>query len=126
MPGMLKVSHVLLDGSQVSLDVIEDLAFTPLEEVAGERIEGVSVAAVDFVPHGEVHVVRIAAGGYFVLHTGPESGFVQVVHGRGKLVLPGDIRVPFTAPELFLFRPNTLHGWNDIEEETLMVACLIS
>jgi hypothetical protein len=94
--------------------------------VAGERIEGVSVAAVDFVPHGRVHFVRIAVGGCFALHTGPESTFVQVVHGRGELVLPGDVRVPLTAPELVLFRPDTLHGRNDIEEDTLMAACLIS
>jgi hypothetical protein len=122
----VRISHVLIEGSDVSLDVVDDLVFTPLEEVGGERIEGVSVAALPFAAHGEAHFVRIAAGGYFVLHTGAESGFVQVVHGRGKLVLPGDVRVPFAAPELFLFRPNTLHGWNDIEEDTLMAACLIS
>jgi quercetin dioxygenase-like cupin family protein len=115
----VRISHVLIEGSDVSLDVVDDLVFAPLEE-------GVTVAAVPFATHGEAHFVRIAAGGYFVLHTGPESGFVQVVHGRGKLVLPGDVRVPFAAPELFLFRPNTLHGWNDIEEDTLMAACLIS
>ena len=122
----MRVSHVLLAGSQVSLAAIEGLAFTPLDEVDGERLEGVSVAAVDFVPHGEVRFVRIAAGGNFVMHTGPESGFVQVVEGRGQLVLPGEVRVPFSAPELFLFRPQTLHGWSDIEEDTLMAACLIS
>jgi len=122
----MRVSHVLLAGSQVRLDVVEDLVFTPLEEVNGERIEGVSVAAVEFAPHGEAHFVRIAAGGNFVMHTGPQSGFVQVVHGRGQLVLPGEVRVPYCAPELFLFRPQTLHGWSDIEEDTLMAACLIS
>jgi quercetin dioxygenase-like cupin family protein len=122
----MRVSHVLLSGSQVTLDAIEDLAFTPLDEVNGERIEGVSVAAAEFVPHGEVRFVRIAAGGNFVMHTGPESGFVTVVRGRGKLVLPGDVRVPYSAPELFLFRPQTLHGWSEIEEDTLMAACLIA
>ena len=122
----MRVSHVLLEGSQVTLDVIEDLAFTPLDEVEGEPVVGVSVAAADFVEHADVRFVRIAAGGNFVMHTGPESGFAQVVAGRGKLVLPGEVRVPFKAPELFLFRPQTLHGWSDIEEDTLMVACLIS
>ena len=114
----MRVSHVLLEGSQVTLDVIEDLAFTPLDEVEGEPVVGVSVAAADFVEHADVRFVRIAAGGNFVMHTGPESGFAQV--------LPGEVRVPFKAPELFLFRPQTLHGWSDIEEDTLMVACLIS
>jgi quercetin dioxygenase-like cupin family protein len=122
----VRISHVLLEGSEVSLDVVDDLDFTPIEEVAGERIEGVSAAAVPFVPHGDVRLIRIAVGGYFVLHTGPESGFIQVVRGRGNLVLPGEVRVAFSAPELFLFRPNTLHGWNEIEEETLMAACLVS
>ena len=122
----MRVSHVLLSGSQVTVEAIDDLAFTALDEVNGERVEGVSVAAVDFVPHGEVRFVRIASGGSFVMHTGPESGFVQVVRGRGQLLLPGDVRVPFSAPELFLFRPHTLHGWGDIEEDTLMAACLVS
>ena len=122
----MRVSHVLLAGSQVTLEVVEDLVFTPLEEVNGERVEGVSMASAEFVPHGDVRFVRIAAGGNFVLHTGPESGFIQVVHGRGQLVLPGDVRVPYSGPELFLFRPETLHGWSDIEEDTLIAACLVS
>jgi hypothetical protein len=60
------------------------------------------------------------------LHTGPESGFVQIVEGAGTLVLPGDVRVRYEAPELFLFAPNTLHSWADVTADTLMAACLVS
>lgn len=122
----MKISHVHLDGTDVTLDVVNDLHFTPLHEVNGQRVEGVSVANIPFMPHAQAHFVRIEAGGSFVLHTGPESGFVQVVRGRGKLVLPEGTRVPYVAPELFLFEPQTLHGWGDIEEDTLMASCLIS
>ena len=118
----MKISHVLLSGSDVNVDVVDDLHFTPVHEVDGQRIEGVSVANIPFMPTAEAHFVRIEAGGFFLLHTGPQSGFVQVVRGRGKLVLPEGTRVPFVAPELFLFRPETLHGWGDIEEDTLIAA----
>ena len=122
----MKITHVLLNGTDVDVDVVDDLQFTPLHEVNGQRIEGVSVANIPFMPNAQAHFVRIEAGGNFVLHTGPESGFVHVVRGRGKLVLPEGTRVHYVAPELFLFKPQTLHGWGDIEEDTLMAACLIS
>jgi quercetin dioxygenase-like cupin family protein len=93
--------------------------------VNGEPVAGVSAAALTFADNASVHIIRIAAGGRFPLHTGPQSGFVQVVQGSGALVLPGGERIPYAAPALFLFAPETVHGWSDVQEDTLMAACLV-
>jgi hypothetical protein len=50
---------------------------------------------------------------------------VNIVTGRGVLALPGDREIPFTAPHTFVFEPNTLHGWHDITEDTVLAICRI-
>ncbi|MGH2851133.1 MAG: cupin domain-containing protein [Solirubrobacteraceae bacterium] len=121
----MDVSRVILDGTRVAIDRVESLDFAPLTEVNGEPVAGVSAARLTFADNASVHLIRIAAGGGLPLHTGPESGFVQVVHGRGALVLPGGERIPYAAPALFLFAPETVHGWSDVQEDTLIAACLV-
>ena len=106
--------------------VVEGITFEPVLEVGGEPVTGVSAAALELSATAGVHLVVIAAGGAFPMHTGPEWGCVQVVSGSGTLVLPGGQRIPYAAPELFLFEPNTLHGWTDITADTLMSACIVS
>ena len=122
----MRISRVLADGELVTSAVVEGVGFEPVFEVAGEQVTGVSVAALEFSGTATVHLVRIAAGGRFPMHTGPEWGFVQVVTGSGTLVLPGGQRVEYAAPELFLFEPNTLHGWTDVTVDTLMSACIVT
>jgi quercetin dioxygenase-like cupin family protein len=122
----VRISRILLDGDVVRCAAAEAVAFEAVEELGGQPVHGVSVAQLAFAEHAAVHLVRIAVGGGLSLHTGPESGFVQVVEGAGTLVLPGDVRVLYRAPELFLFAPETLHGWTDVTADTLMAACLVS
>jgi quercetin dioxygenase-like cupin family protein len=117
----MRVTHVL----EGSVEVVDSLEFVAVPETAGQPNEGVSVAPVEFAANGKAVFVRIAAGGHMAMHTGAESGFVQVVHGRGTLELPGGVRIPFAGPELFLFRPNTLHSWTEIKEDTLMSSCIV-
>jgi quercetin dioxygenase-like cupin family protein len=109
----------------VTWSAVDDVRFEPVTEIAGEQVRGVSMAALDFSGGASVHLVRIAVGGGFPMHTGPEWGFVQVVRGAGTLVLAGGQRVQYAAPELMLFEPSTLHSWTDVTEETLMSACIV-
>ena len=122
----MRISRVLADGELVTSAVVEGIAFEPVLEVGGEPVTGVSAAALEFSGSATVRLVAIAAGGAFPMHTGPEWGCVQVVSGSGTLVLPGGQRIPYAAPELFLFEPNTLHGWTDVTVDTLMSACIVS
>jgi quercetin dioxygenase-like cupin family protein len=117
----MRVTHIL----EGSIEVVDSLEFAAVAQSGGEPNEEVSVASADFAANGKAVFVRIAAGGHMGMHTGAESGFVQVVHGRGTLELPGGVRIAFAGPELFLFRPNTLHSWTDIEEDTLMSSCIV-
>jgi MFS family permease len=123
--GRVEVSRVVLEGARVAIDRVDTLDFAPMAEVNGQPVSGVSAAALAFADNAGVHIIRIAAGGSLPLHTGPQSGFVQVVRGRGTLVLPDGERIRYEAPALFLFAPETLHGWSDVEEDTLMAACLV-
>ena len=122
----MRISRVLADGELITSAVVEGISFEPVLAVAGEPVTGVSTAALQFSRSAAVHLVRIAAGGGFPMHTGPEWGFVQVVTGAGTLVLAGGQRVPYAAPELFLFEPNTLHSWTDVTVDTLMSACIVT
>ena len=122
----MRISRVLADGELITSAVVEGVTFEPVLELAGEPVTGVSTATLEFSSTAAAHLVRIAAGGAFPMHTGPEWGFVQVVNGSGTLVLPGGQRVPYAAPELFLFEPNTLHGWTDVTVDTLMSACIVT
>jgi quercetin dioxygenase-like cupin family protein len=117
----MRVTHIF----EGSVEVVDSLEFTAVEETGGQPNEGVSVAPVDFADNARAVFVAIAAGGHMAMHTGAEFGFVQVVHGRGTLELPDGVRIAFAGPQLFLFRPNTLHSWTDIEEDTLMSSCIV-
>jgi len=122
----VRISRILADGGLVTSALVEGVSFEPVEEMEGEPVEGVAMAQLSFAPNGAVHLVRVAAGGGMPMHTGSEWGFVQVVTGSGMLVLPGGRRVPYAAPELFLFEPNTLHSWTDVTVDTLMSACIVA
>jgi quercetin dioxygenase-like cupin family protein len=117
----MRVTHILED----SVEVVDLLEFAAVAESGGQPNDGVSVASAEFADKGRAVFVSVAAGGHMAMHTGAESGFVQVVHGRGTLELPGGVRIAFAGPELFLFRPNTLHSWTDIEEDTLLSSCIV-
>lgn len=69
--------------------------------------------------------VEIGAGGNFVMHSGPEFAFCQIVSGRGLLGLPGGEEIAYEAPELFLFHPDTLHDWHGVKEDTLLSVLLV-
>jgi quercetin dioxygenase-like cupin family protein len=122
----VRISRVVADGELITSAAVEGISFEPVSEVGGEGVSGVSAAVLEFSPTATVHLVAIAAGGGFPMHTGPEWGCVQVVSGSGTLVLPSGQRVPYTAPELFLFEPNTLHSWTDVTADTLMSACIVA
>jgi quercetin dioxygenase-like cupin family protein len=121
----VRISRVFADGELVTSTVVDGVCFEAVEDMEGEHVEGVSMTQLSFAPNGAVHLVRVAAAGSMPMHTGPEWGFVQVVTGSGTLVLPGGTRVPYAAPELFLFEPNTLHSWTDVTADTLMSACIV-
>ena len=122
----MRISRVLADGEMVTNAVVEGVRFEPVSELGGEPVTGVRVAVLEFSGNAAVHLVRIAAGGGFPMHTGPQWGFVQVVEGSGTLVLAGGERVRYRAPELFLFEPNTLHSWAEVTEDTLMSSCIVA
>jgi hypothetical protein len=84
----MRISRVLLDGDLVRCAAADGVVFEPVEEFGGEPVSGVSIAQLPFAEHGAVSLVHIAVNGAMPLHTGPESGFVQVVEGAGTLVLP--------------------------------------
>lgn len=121
----MRVSRVVADRELVTSAAVDAISFAAVTEAGGEPVTGVSTAVLEFSPTATVHLVAIAAGGTFPMHTGAQWGCVQVVNGSGTLVLPSGQRVPYSAPELFLFEPNTLHSWTDVTADTLMSACIV-
>lgn len=114
-----------VEGERVVPEVADRPVWKPYPEYGGEPLEGVQLVELLSVPGADLQLVKISTGGSFVMHSSPDVAFCQVVRGRGKLGLPDERELDFQGPELYVFLPNTLHDWHDIEEETLLSVCLV-
>ncbi|AYY15015.1 hypothetical protein EF847_22300 [Actinobacteria bacterium YIM 96077] len=113
------------DGKNVRPRVTPEPRWQPFDEWEGEPLTSVHLVEHVQTPRATLQQVHIAAGGHFVMHTTPDLAHCQIVRGRGILRLPDDQRIPFDGPELYIFQPETLHEWTDIEEDTLLSVCLV-
>jgi quercetin dioxygenase-like cupin family protein len=114
-----------LHSGTVVTDVRDEPQWQPFEEYDGQPLERVRVHDVIEPPRALVQLVELAAGGSFAMHSSPDVAFCQVVRGRGKLGLPDGRELEYSAPELYVFLPGTLHDWHDVEEDTLLSVCLV-
>lgn len=114
-----------LDGKTVRPQVIDTPAWEPFEEFDGQPLERVRLSDFLQVPGATLQLVEIAAGGHFAMHSSAEVAFCQVVRGQGKLGLPDGTALDYEGPELYVFQPDTLHDWHDIQEDTLLSVCLV-
>ena len=106
-------------------DVSERPSWQPFEEYEGKPLESVSLVELQRGGNFEMQLVEIGAGGHFAMHSSPDVAFCQVVRGRGKLGLPDGTALSYRGPELYVFLPDTLHDWRDIQEDTLLSVCLV-
>jgi quercetin dioxygenase-like cupin family protein len=100
-------------------------AWAPFEEFDGKPLEGVDLAELDQTAQAELQLVRIAAGGHFAMHSSPDIAFCQIIEGAGTLRLPDGRELTYRGPELYVFRPGTLHEWDAVTSDTLLSVCLI-
>jgi quercetin dioxygenase-like cupin family protein len=114
-----------LHAGTVVTDVRDEPEWQPFDEYDGQPLERVRVHDVLEPPRALIQLVQIAAGGSFAMHSSPDVAFCQVVRGRGKLGLPDGRELEYSAPELYVFMPGTLHDWRDVEEDTLLSVCLV-
>jgi quercetin dioxygenase-like cupin family protein len=122
----MRTSVFELSDGMVSPAVTERPSWEPFEEYDGKPLKQVGLVEVIEFPHGAIQLVEIRAGGSFAMHSSPDVAFCQIVRGRGKLGLPDGTEINYDGPELFVFLPDTLHDWHDIEEDTLLSVCLVS
>ena len=97
----------------------------PFEEFDGKPLDRVTRVDVHSAPRVEIQFVEIGAGGHFAMHSSPVIAFCQIVRGKGKLGLPDGTALRYAGPELYVFMPDTLHDWHDIEEDTFLSVCLV-
>jgi quercetin dioxygenase-like cupin family protein len=114
-----------LDGDKVDPQIDEKPEWQPFNEYDGKPLT--KVALVELLQRGtcEMQLVEIRAGGHFAMHSSPDIAFCQIVYGRGELGLPDGTELRYEGPELYVFMPDTLHDWHDVEEDTLLSVCLI-
>lgn len=106
-------------------DVEQTPRWVPFEEYAGKALDRVSRVDLVEVPGGQIQLVEIKAGGAFAMHSSSDVAFCQVVRGRGRLGLPDGTDLDYAGPELYVFLPDTEHGWHTIAEDTLLSVCLV-
>jgi quercetin dioxygenase-like cupin family protein len=114
-----------LDGDAVRARVTPEPAWKPFEEWEGQPLTDVQLVELLEVPRARLQLVRLRAGGHFVMHSSPDLAFCQIVHGRGVLRFPDGEDLRYEGPELYVFQPGTLHEWTDIEQDTLLSVCLV-
>jgi quercetin dioxygenase-like cupin family protein len=113
-----------LDG-EVKVEATERPEWKALGEYDGKPLERVRDTDLLETPQATMQLVEIAAGGSFAMHSSLHVAFCQIVRGRGKLGLPGGKELAYSGPELYVFLPETLHDWHDIEEDTLLSVCIV-
>ncbi len=113
------------DGDRVRVQVAESPGWRAFEEYDGKPLERVRVVDLAEPPHALLQLVEIAVGGRFAMHSSPDVAFCQIVRGRGKLGLPDRQELSYIGPELYVFLPDTLHDWHDVEEDTLLAVCIV-
>jgi quercetin dioxygenase-like cupin family protein len=96
--------------------------FTSSEKPPWARPDEFGQAAAEIYrsANGTSVLYSIPVGCTVPIHAGTNYAFCQIVAGRGKLVLPGDREIVYSAPELYIFEPGALHGWVDVVEDTLL------
>jgi quercetin dioxygenase-like cupin family protein len=114
-----------LVGDRIDTTVNATPEWKPFDEFEGKPLDRVRLVELLTASSAEVQLVEIAAGGRFAMHSSPKMAFCQVVRGKGKLGLPDGRELAYEGPELYVFLPNTLHDWHDIERDTLLSVCLI-
>jgi quercetin dioxygenase-like cupin family protein len=114
-----------LSGDRVEPRVRNAPPWQPFEEYEGKPLERVHVVDLVEPRGGLIQLVQIAVGGHFAMHSSPDVAFCQIVRGRGKLGLPDGRELAYEGPELYVFLPDTLHDWHEIEEDTLLSVCLV-
>ncbi len=115
-----------LAGERVEPRVREAPDWRLFAEYDGEPLEGVRLVELLAHPGARLQLVEIAAGGRFAMHSSPDVAFCQIVRGRGKLGLPDGRALDYHGPELYVFLPDTLHDWHDIQEDTLLAVCIVA
>lgn len=121
----MKVTIYEVEGSKVAKDVIPEPDWKEFSSYDNKALDRVDLVELRTVANAELQMVRIRRDGHFVMHSSPDVAFCQIVAGRGSLILPGDQIVKYTAPELYVFMPGSLHEWRDIQEDTLLSVCLV-
>lgn len=113
------------EGQATRAEIRSEPTWQKFNEFDGKPLDQVHLDEVLDVPGARFQLVEIAAGGTFAMHSSPDVAYCQVVRGKGKLGLPDGDALDFEGPELYIFLPNTLHDWHDIEIDTLLSVCLV-
>jgi quercetin dioxygenase-like cupin family protein len=54
--------------------------------------------------------------GTVATHTGPQTYMCYVVQGEGKLTFPGGDPLDYRPNDCIIFKPGTLHGWENADQ----------
>ena len=121
----MRVTTFTASGDDVRALVDEHPDWKLFDEFDGKALKDVRLVEITQVAGAEFQLVEIKARGHFAMHMSPDVAFCQIIRGHGKLGLPGDRKVEYRGPELYIFHPGSYHDWHDIEEDTLRSVCLV-
>ncbi len=121
----MRATILRLRGGAVVPEEAPDGGWRAVTEWDGSEVTATENVEIHRSPNGMVLLVHLRAGGFFPLHAGRVYSVCQIVSGRGILGLPDLLELPYSAPQLFVFEPGTLHSWR-ASEDTLFSVCEIA
>jgi quercetin dioxygenase-like cupin family protein len=71
-------------------------------------------------------MVTCEPGGTVATHTGPQTYACYVLQGKGKLTFPGGDPLAYQPSDLIVFKPGTLHGWENGGEALVVLVVAMS
>ena len=73
-----------------------------------------------------IMMVSCEPRGTVATHTGPQTYICYVVAGKGKLTFPGGDPLDYQPNDCIIFKPGTLHGWENTDEVLSVLVVAIS
>jgi quercetin dioxygenase-like cupin family protein len=109
---------------------LPDITWVSLQELLEQASAGDLGTLYAATPSGKEPValgmVTCEPGGTIATHTGPQTAMCYVVQGQGKLTLPGGEAIDYQPNDCIVFKPGTLHGWENGDKPAAMLAFTVT
>ena len=109
---------------------LPDIAWERLQKMLAQASAGDVGAIYAAKPSGRepavLSMVTCEPKSTIATHAGPQTALCYVIRGRGRLTLPGTVAIDYQPNDCIVFKPRTLHGWENGDEPLALLCVTVS